>query len=75
MAKKGRRATKEERMQAVRLIESGRKIDDVTEIMGVGRPFEWDVQLSRTGRSQIGWLSPDGNMAHVNVSPLGEVTH
>jgi hypothetical protein len=40
-----------------------------------GQPFEWDVQLSRTGRSQIGWLSPDGNMAHVNVSPLGEVTH
>ena len=38
-----------------------------------GQPFELDVQLSRTGRAQIGWLSPDG--AHVNVSPLGEVTH
>lgn len=38
-----------------------------------GQPFEWDVQLSRTGQNQIGWLSTDGS--HVNVSPLGEVTH
>ncbi len=37
MAKKGRRATEDERIQAVLLIEAGRKIDDVTEIMGVGR--------------------------------------
>jgi Novel toxin 17 len=39
----------------------------------LGQPFEWDVQLSRTGQQQLGWLSRDG--AHVNVSPLGEVTH
>jgi RHS repeat-associated protein len=38
-----------------------------------GHPFEWDVQLSHSGRAQIGWLSRDGN--HVNISPLGEVTH
>jgi hypothetical protein len=38
-----------------------------------GQPFEWDVQLSRTGRQQLGWLSRDAS--HVNVSPLGEVTH
>ncbi|WP_149261394.1 polymorphic toxin type 17 domain-containing protein [Actinomadura sp. K4S16] len=38
-----------------------------------GHPFEWDVQLSRTGREKIGWLSRDGR--HVNVDPLGEVTH
>nr|WP_232062354.1 polymorphic toxin type 17 domain-containing protein [Variovorax sp. PBS-H4] len=38
-----------------------------------GHPFEWDVQLSPTGREQIGWLSRDGR--HVNVSPFGEVTH
>jgi len=43
MAKKGRRATEEERILAVQLIESGRKIDDVVEIMGVGRRtvLEW----------------------------------
>ena len=43
MAKKGRRATEDERIQAIQLIESGRKIDDVTEIMGVGRRtvLEW----------------------------------
>lgn len=38
-----------------------------------GQPFEWEVQLSRRGKSQLGWLSRDRN--HVNVSPLGEVTH
>ena len=38
-----------------------------------GQPFEWDVQLSRTGRQRLGYLSRDG--AHVNVSPLGEWTH
>jgi hypothetical protein len=38
-------------------------------------PYEWDVQLSRVGRSQLGWLSSDSDMAHVNVSPLGEITH
>jgi transposase len=43
VAKKGRRATEEERVMAVQLIESGRKIDDVVEIMGVGRRtvLEW----------------------------------
>jgi transposase len=43
MAKKGRRATEEERILAVQLIESGRKIDDVVDIMGVGRRtvLEW----------------------------------
>ena len=38
-----------------------------------GQPFEWDVQLSRTGQQQLDWLTRDGS--HVNVSPLGEVTH
>jgi transposase len=43
MAKKGRRATEEERILAVQLIESGEKIDDVVRIMGVGRRtvLEW----------------------------------
>jgi len=38
-----------------------------------GQPFEWDVQLSRTGRSQLGWVTRDG--AHQNVSLDGKVTH
>lgn len=43
MAKKGRRATQEEKILAVQLIESGKKIDNVVEIMGVGRTtvLEW----------------------------------
>jgi filamentous hemagglutinin len=38
-----------------------------------GESFEWDVQLSQTGRNQIGWLSRSGT--HVNVNRRGEVTH
>jgi hypothetical protein len=38
-----------------------------------GQSWEWDVQLSSTGKSQLGWLSKDGK--HVNVSWDGEVTH
>ena len=38
-----------------------------------GEAFEWDVQLSRTGRIQLGRFSRDGS--HLNVSPKGRVTH
>lgn len=38
-----------------------------------GQPFEWDVQLSRTGQSQLGWATRDG--VHLNVSLDGEITH
>ncbi|WP_327324070.1 polymorphic toxin type 17 domain-containing protein [Streptomyces sp. NBC_01210] len=38
-----------------------------------GQPFEWDVQLSKTGRAKLGWLSRDGS--HLNVSLDGEITH
>jgi filamentous hemagglutinin len=38
-----------------------------------GQPYEWDVQLSRSGKSQLGWLSRDGS--HLNVSLDGRITH
>jgi len=38
-----------------------------------GQAFEWDVQLSNTGREKIGWLTRDGS--HANVSLDGKVTH
>jgi len=38
-----------------------------------GQHFEWDVQLSRTGKSQLGHLSKSGR--HINVSLDGRVTH
>jgi len=40
-----------------------------------GDAYEWDVQLSRSGKSQLGWASNDGNQAHINVSVDGELTH
>ncbi|HGE8323678.1 DUF637 domain-containing protein [Serratia marcescens] len=38
-----------------------------------GQEFEWDVQLSPTGKAQLGWASRDGK--HLNVSLDGKITH
>ena len=38
-----------------------------------GQAFEWDVQLSKRGKEQLGWLSRDGS--HLNVSLDGKITH
>lgn len=38
-----------------------------------GQAFEWDVQLSRLGKSQLGWATRDGS--HINVSLDGKITH
>ena len=38
-----------------------------------GQTFEWDVQLSRKGKSNLDWLSRDGE--HINVSLDGKITH
>lgn len=39
----------------------------------VGQPFEWDVQLSRLGKKQLGWASRDES--HLNISLDGRITH
>jgi len=38
-----------------------------------GEKFEWDVQLSRQGIQQVGWMTK--NNTHLNVSLNGRVTH
>ena len=38
-----------------------------------GQNIEWDVQLSRTGNSRLGWASRDGS--HLNISLDGKITH
>jgi len=38
-----------------------------------GQSFEWDVQLSKSGRQQLGWASRDGS--HLNISLDGRITH
>ena len=38
-----------------------------------GQSFEWDVQLSKTGKESLGWASRDGS--HLNVSLDGKITH
>ena len=39
----------------------------------VGETFEWDVQLSKQGKEQLGWLSRDSS--HLIVSLEGKITH
>jgi hypothetical protein len=38
-----------------------------------GQPYEWDVQLSKQGIQQVGWMTRDNS--HLNVSLDGRVTH
>lgn len=38
-----------------------------------GQAFEWDVQLSKQGIQQVGWMTRDNT--HLNVSLDGRVTH
>jgi hypothetical protein len=39
----------------------------------IGENIEWDVQLSRQGQQQVGWMTRDNT--HLNVSLKGRVTH
>jgi transposase len=75
MAKKGRRATEEERMQAVQLIESGRKIDEVVEIMGVGRRtvLEWWEKYRRDGLAGLSTKFASGRPAALSDRQMLEL--
>jgi transposase len=55
MAKKGRRATHEERIVAVQLMEAGRSPDEVAEILGVSRSsvFEWQKKYREGGLAAL----------------------
>jgi transposase len=49
MAKKGRRATNEERLRAIQLLENGYSADAVADILEVGRSsiFAWQEKYGR----------------------------
>ena len=55
MAKKGRRATEEERLRAVQLMEEGASPELVAEFLGVGRSsvFEWQRKYREGGLSAL----------------------
>lgn len=55
MAKKGRRASEEERIRAVHLMESGKSPDLVAEILGVSRAsiFEWQRKYREGGLAAL----------------------
>lgn len=51
MAKKGRRATEEERIRAVELMANGKSSELVAEFLGVGRSsvFDWQKKYRECG--------------------------
>jgi transposase len=55
VAKKGRRATEEERIRAVQLMESGKSPDLVAEILGVSRRsvFDWQRKYREGGLASL----------------------
>lgn len=55
MAKKGRRATNEERLRAVQLLESGYSADAVADILEVGRSsvFSWQAMYRQDGLAAL----------------------
>jgi transposase len=55
MAKKGRRATEEERVRAVQLMESGRSPEMVAEFLGVSRSsvFDWQKKYREGGPAAL----------------------
>jgi transposase len=68
MALKGRRATYEERLHAVRLIEGGKSPDLVAEFMGVGRStiFEWWQNYREGGPDALRTKKTRGPAAKLN---------
>ena len=55
MAKKGRRATEEERLLAVQLMERGKSPEVVAEILNVGRSsvFDWQKKYREGGLAAL----------------------
>jgi transposase len=55
VAKKGRRATEEERIRAVQLMEEGKSPELVAEILGVGRSsvFAWQRKYREGGLAAL----------------------
>src|SRR5262245_816708 len=55
MARKGRRSTNEERLQAVQLMESGKSADEVAKTLEVGRSsvFEWQQKYREGGLAAL----------------------
>ena len=75
MAKMGRRATKEERMMAIRLIEAKRPYSEVAEIMRVGEStiFEWWRNYRREGDSGIETKETPGRPSSLSVRQMQEL--
>lgn len=76
MAKKHRRATEEERIQAVRRLENGENADEVAEMMEVGRRtlFDWLEKYRRKGEEGLSTKPTPGRPASLTDRQMDELT-
>ncbi|MCA1681933.1 MAG: helix-turn-helix domain-containing protein [Actinobacteria bacterium] len=72
MAKKGRRATSEERLTAIQMYENGLTADQITEIMDVGRSsvFEWISKYRKGGLAAISTKFASGRPTTLDDSEM-----
>ena len=75
MAKKGRRATNEERLAAIRMYENGLSPDQITEIMEVGRSslFEWIAKYRQGGLAAISTKFASGRPTVLDDSEMNRL--
>lgn len=75
MAKKGRRATAEERILAVKLIASGQPVGRVVDMLGVGRRtvFQWQQQYRLGGMEAMGAKSGSGRPTKISEEQMVEL--
>ena len=72
MAKKGRRATDEERLAAIRMYENGLTADRIVEILEVGRSsvFEWILKYCEGGLAAISTKFASGRSTVLDGSEM-----
>jgi transposase len=68
MSKKGRRASNEERLRAVAMLEQGKSVDLIAEILGVGRStiFEWQAKYRSGGLAALNTKFASGRPAKLS---------
>jgi len=72
MAKKGRRATNEERLAAIQMYDNGLTADRIAEILDVGRSsvFEWISKYRKGGLASISTKLASGRPAVLDDSEM-----
>jgi len=75
MAKKGRWATPQERLKVVQLLEDGKSVDEIVEILDVGRStaYEWQARYRQGGRAALSTRFSSGRPAVLSDKQLAQL--